>query len=182
MKIDHCIQNFMEKYDEEAISSVEDLSKEIGMNNNYSIHTFNINEAFDTFNQVIGVYQGWFNKSLPGADRISIEQISENAHSIIDNQTFVECDIKYKDLPNFITSYLTGVKALTEKVENAKSDLLLENASYDIANKIDDFCDHFIESLDAKFMPVVENAVKSSGYYSRKNLHNPSTKKTPIFI
>ena len=181
MKIDRCIKNFMEKYDQEAIEALEEFSGEIGMNANYKVHAFNITEAFDTFSQSIEVFRGWANKSLPGADKTTLDQITENAHSIIDNKTFTECDINYRDLPGFVKSYLDGVKTLTEKVNTTKSEMLFEDASFEVANKLDEFCDHFIESLDSKFFPIIENAVKGSGYYSRKNLHKP-VKKAPVFL
>lgn len=180
MKIDRCIKDFMEKYDQEAMKSLEDLSTEIGMTN-YKIHVFNINEAFDTFKQSLEIYKGWSNKSLTGSNNVTFEQICENAHSVIDKAVFTECDIEYRELPSFVKSYLEGVQLLSDKIDEIRSDMMLEDASNDEIIKLEEFCDHFIESLNSKFLPIVENAVKGSGYYTRKNLHTPG-KKAPVFL
>ena len=57
MKLDTAIKTFYEKYDREAIQSIETISNDYGLNiHGHTIQTFNLNEAFDRFSNYLKGY------------------------------------------------------------------------------------------------------------------------------
>lgn len=185
MKIDSAIQLFSERYDREAIQSIEEISQERGLVlNGATIKAFNINESFDKFSQYIKEYAEYKVKNKDNSKASPQEAIRESASRFIDSYLIQESDVRYSELPEFVKSYATGVETLTEAINESK-DMMLENdVDLEAIGDINDFADRFMEKLHESFDPTMDKILLASGYTSKKRLYGQKKKpeKKPLFL
>lgn len=185
MRIDSAVQVFSEKYDREAIESIDEISRERGLVlNSCTIPAFNLNESFNKFSQYLKEYAEYKAKNLNNEKASSQEAIQESVSMFIETQLFHEEDVKYSDLPTFVMSYVEGVNTLTSAVEEAKRVMMESDVDASAIGDINDFTDKFMDKLHESFDPTMDNILRASGYTSRKNLKAlmQNKRKQPMFL
>lgn len=190
MKIDSCVKNFLETYDREAIDSIDSLSKAFGIvENRYKMEGFNLNESFEKFRSFLEGYTDF----LVNHDKYVSELLEDAIAKPIDkfmlrDDILMESDLYYKDLPDFIKSYIENVQKTVECVNVCKDKMFEESVDEVYIGMINDYCDKFIEPLDAKFEKCMNKALTASGYITKKKreekrkLFSEKTTETPVFL
>lgn len=184
MRIDSAIQVFSERYDRDAIQSIEDISHERGLVlNKATIKAFNINENFNTFSQYLKEYANYKVENQNNEKASPQDVIRESVSSFIKTQLFKESDILYSELPEFVMGYVNGVKTLTEAVDEAKRILTDADIDPEAIGDVNEFADRFMDALHESFDPTMDKILLASGYTSRKRLKSFSEKrKQPVFL
>jgi len=183
MKIDSAIKTFYEKYNREAIQSIDNISNDYGLNISDSIiKAFNINESFDKFKTYLEGYTSY--KINNKDDKIDQTAIKERTKVFIDTKIFESCDIKYNQLPKFITGYIEGVNSLCETVDNIKREMIDANIKAEDIGDINEFADMFMDKLHESFDPSMDRILWASGYNAKQRLSKENTDKpkAPIFL
>lgn len=184
MRIDNAIKAFSEKYDREAIQSIDNISKEYGLNiHGNTIKTFNLAESFDMFNQYMNGYAAYKVENVNNPEASNQETIKESVQKFIDTQIFKESETKYADLPNFVMGYVNGINSINETVNEIKRVMTDGDVKAEEIGDINEFTDMFMDKLHEHFDPVMESILWASGYNGKKRLDNGPTKtKAPVFL
>lgn len=186
MKIDNAIKIFSEKYDRDAIQSIDNISNEYGLLINEStIKTFNMCEAFNIFNKYLEGYASYKIENINNPEATSQDLIKESVEKFINTQIFKETSSKYNELPNFITEYINGIESLCETVDNVKISMIDNDVLADYVGDVNEFTDIFIDKLHESFYPTMDRILWASGYNSKKRLEDNKDKvktKTPMFL
>ena len=188
MIIDSAINNFFEKYDREAMETIDELSKEFGLNvNDHKILVFNMKESFQLFNEYINGYADYKIKNINNDNASPQYIIRETVDKFITENIFKEVSIKYNELPDFIQSYINGIKSLNETVNNLKHKMIENDVDAECIGDVNDFCDAFMIKLHESFDPCMDRILWASGYNFRKRLVKPSDNipvkpQSPIFL
>lgn len=185
MRIDSAVKLFSERYDREAVESIDDLSRERGLVlNDCTIPAFNLNESFTKFSQYLKEYAEYKVKNINNEKASSQEAIQESVAMFIDTQLFREEAVKYADLPKFVVSYVDGIHHLTEAVEESKRVMTEANIDPEAIGDVNDFTDRFMDKLHESFDPAMDKILRASGYTSRKNLREirQNKRQEPMFL
>lgn len=185
MIIDNAIKTFFEKYDREAIQSIENISKEYGLNiNGNTIKTFNLGESFNIFNQYMDGYANYKIENVNNLEASKQETIKESVQKFVDTQIFKESETKYSDLPTFVMEYVNGINSLQEMVDNTKRLMTDSEVKAEDIGDINEFTDMFINKLHEHFNPVMESILWASGYNGKQKLIKGNTSKptAPVFL
>lgn len=184
MKIDSAIKDFSEKYDRNAIESIDNISKDYALNISEStIKVFNLTESFNMFSQYLKGYASYKVENLSNPEASSQEVIKESVKKFIDTKLFKEADIRYSELPSFITGYIAGIDALCETVDDVKRIMTDGNVAAEDIGDINEFADMFMDKLHESFDPAMEKILWASGYNSKKKLFEKTSKeKAPVFL
>lgn len=178
MKIDSAVRVFTEKYDTQAMRSIDEVSKEFGLNiNGHNIKLFNMNESFDLFRRYLRGYSDYKINNIENEKASPHSAICEAVDRFIDTQLFHEKDIKYCDLPAFVKGYVEGVSQLLGDIDHLKEAMMEAGVDLDEVGSVNDFVDKFMESLDAAFDPAMDKILWASGYNAQKALYGK--KETP---
>lgn len=173
MKIDLAIKEFLEKYDKAAISSIDKISKDIGLKHHkLSLPLFNIKECFDTFSSCLDVYSNYKIENANNDKAVQHNLIQEKVNSIIDTNLFKEENVLYQDLPLFVESYINGINSLLEKIEFIKSNMMDADIQYEYIGDINEFTDNFMEKMNKSFHESMDKILTASGYKTNKSLMN----------
>ena len=185
MKIDSAIKTFFEKYNRDAIQSIDEISKDYSLNiSNSMIKAFNMSESFNIFNQYLNGYASYKIENVNNDQALSQTEIKESVKKFIDTQIFKECEIKYPELPRFVAGYVSGINSITETVDNIKRDMTDANVDANDIGDINEFADMFMNKLNESFDPTMDNILWASGYNAKQRLANSNTNKTkvPVFL
>lgn len=183
MKLDSTIKEFTEKYDREAMKSIDTLSKDHGLSvNGYTINVFNINEAFNTFDTYIRDYAEYMIKNMNNPKRSPRDEIQTSVRGFIENHIFKNEPTTYPQLPNFVNSYVEGVNKLIETVEDVKRTMLDAGIDPESVGDINEFTDIFVDKLHESFDPTMDRILWASGYNTRKALFGKKETKKPVFL
>lgn len=176
MRIDIAKKEFFENYNEEAMQSIDNISKEYGLViNEKTIHLFNIEDAFNTFNQYLEGYCDYVIKNQNNENSSSRETICESAKKFINEGVFNESDVLYKDTPDFVKSYIEGIDKTSENIDKLKERMFESGVDNDMIGDISTFSDLFMESMNKYFTESMNKLLTASGY---KYKHRED-KKTP---
>jgi len=181
MKIDSAIREFSEKYNIEAMQSIDEISKELGLNYNKknhinSIRGFTIKEGFDSFIEFIHGYAKYKVDNIMNERATSHETILNHTKSFIQNKVFTEKPLLYSELPIFVESYISGVKSLQKVTDATKTQMMEAGVDTDSIASINDFMDMFMTRLNESFDPVMNQILWASGYYGKIRLANQGQK------
>lgn len=184
MRIDSAVQVFSEKYDREAIESIDEISRERGLVlNRTTIPAFNLNESFTMFSQYLKEYAEYKVKNLNNEKASPQDAIQESVSMFIETQLFHEEAVKYSDLPKFVMSYIEGIDTLTEAVDEAKRIMMEADVDSGAIADVNDFADKFMDRLHESFDPTMDKILRASGYTTRKELSNlGKNRKKPVFL
>ncbi len=183
MRIEYAIKSFMEKYDREALHSIDEISKEVGLvAHKATIPTFNLQESFNLFNTYIEDYKnykiqepGMFNKTPHSA-------IVEHTKSTIENDIFNDNKTLYSELPKFINTYIEGVNKLIDVMERTTSEMIHNDVDPESIAFISEATNLFTKKLEVKFDKTMDHILTASGYNTSKMLYNKEKTVAPIFL
>lgn len=182
MKLDSAIRSFSERYDRDALASIDRISKDHALvAQRHTLKGFKITESFDQFCEYLQGYASYKIENANNEKASNQEVICESVSRFIDTQLFESCEILYPDLPKFVTAYANGVQKLTETVDQVKEKLI--DAGFDeAAGDVNGFADEFMTHLDEAFHPTMDRFLWASGYNSYRALHTPKKKPTPAEV
>lgn len=185
MKIDNALQKFAEKYDRAAMESIEDLSTDFTYTiKPHYIKAFNIKESFDMFQSYMRGYAKYNIENKNNDDVSPYSAICESVNNFIDTKLFRECDILYSDMSSFVSSYINGIKELTETVNTIKRDMMDADIELERVGEVNTFCDRFMDLLHESFDPAMDRILWATGYNTRKafDAARPKKKETHVFL
>jgi len=183
MKIDRCIKNFLESYDNAAMESIDAISKEYGLViHKQKIGLFNIGEAFDTFSECLQMYGQYQLDNIENEKKLTHDQTFTNTLNFIESKIFKDADFEYADLPDFVSSYINGINKVTESVDTVKNSLASAEVAPEYSADINEFTDKFIDIMDQKFTESMNKILRASGYTTNKNLHDTTPKNKAVFV
>lgn len=185
MKIDFALKEFTEKYDREAMESVETISKDFGLNiHKHTIKLFDMKESFDIFSKYLRSYATYVTENVNNPQASPRESILASVDKFIASKLFNESEVVYSELPAFVESYVSGIKDLNSTIDEAKNTILnCEGADPVFAGDVNDFVEKFMTRLDESFTPAMDKILWASGYNSKQKLSGKkSVKKKPLFL
>lgn len=185
MKIDSAIKDFSEKYDRDAIQSIDNISKDYALKISEStIKVFNLVESFDIFSKYLKGYSTYKLENVNNPESSSQDTIKESVKKFIDTKIFTETEIKYSALPSFIKGYFEGVNLLIETVDNIKRNMIDCDVDSEDIGDINEFVDMFMDKFNESFYPTMDRILWASGYNSKKKLYDRETKSipAPVFL
>lgn len=173
MKIDSALKNFSEKYNEEAIMFIENLSNDFGLiKQKKTIKGFNIKEGFDDFKDFLVKYGKYKVENMDNPKASSQDVICESVKANIKDELFRDKDIRYNEIPAFIESYVSGIKDLISTADSVKKYMIESGVDLNSVGDVNTFLDNFITRLDESFNPTMDHILWASGYNSKKILYN----------
>lgn len=182
MKIDNAINIFVEKYDRKALESINEISKEFGLNvNRVPIRVFNINEAFDNFSKYIRGYAVYKVNNKNNEKASPHNAICESTNNLIDNELFKPIDSLYKDLPSFVESYINGIKQLQECINESMDMMMKAEIDDESIASLTEFTDSFMNSMDHQFDESMDRILWASGY-KKGSMFKKKQEEKPVFL
>lgn len=182
MKIDKIKKKFFESYNESAMNSIDELSKEYGLViNNKGINLFNIRESFEKFNTYIEGYCEYIINNKDNENASSRETICESANKFIDEGIFTECLVLYKDTPEFVKTYIEESDHTIDNIDKIKTKLFEAAVDAEYIGDINNFCDLFVDKLNQNFTESMNKLLTASGY-KYKNREKKIPEKKPEFL
>lgn len=175
MSIHTALREFTEKYDAEAITSIDRLPAKVGMRADMiPFKLFNLTETCKAFCDYLVGYRDYM-KAHKDNPRKSTRDImkANTARFLKDPQFFKECDSNYKAIPEFVKSYLESVQKIAQVVESVKEDMELNDIELEYVGDVTEYADTFIQKLNEKFDPIMSDILWASGYAG-------AHKKTPF--
>lgn len=188
MKIDKSLKEFTERYNKEMLESIDAMSKELGYRvNNYNMVATNMSESVASFKEFLEDYGKHKIEELTKGATFTQEKIMERTNDFINQELFKEAAVPYSKLPEFVTSYIEGVKAIIETTDKVKRDMTEAGVDAEYVGDINEMVDRFSERMDESFNIVMEKMLWASGYNSRQRLSKAGTAKKkdnqkPVFI
>lgn len=188
MKSDTAIKEFLEKYDERSIQSIDAFSKRFGPKvNRKKFKLFNLKECFDNFEDY-----------LKGYARYKIENVNNDKaspQSAIEERTKVyiegitknkDMEVLYEQIPSFVKSYAEGIKSLNETVDEVKHIMSVNDIDPTLIGVVNEFTDQFVTVVTESFDEVMDRLLWSSGYRSNQILvegkQDPREEKKHVFL
>lgn len=184
MKIDNAIKVFTEKYDEEAMRYIDELSSEIGLKHHgFGMKGIALQESFDKFSEYLEGYGNYKVKNMNNPNASTQDAIRSATEKFINESVFHEKKLKYCDSNKFVASYIEGVQHLLGKVDEVKNAMTEAGVDPEAIGDINSFTDRFMERVDSLFYPIMESLMKASGY-TGKAFFDPKKPKTetPVFL
>ena len=189
MRIDNVINEFCEKYDRDAMKSIEDISSEIGLvQNNITIKGFNMNEAFKSYTAYLKGYAEFMelaavegSKEAKTMEKSSYDEVAKSFDKYIDTKVINEEALTYDKLPQFISSFIEGVRALNEDVKTIKDCMFEADVPNELIGNVNDYTDKFIDKVVESMDPVMNEILWASGYNSKKKLFTEKKKNATVF-
>lgn len=182
MKIDSAIEEFLERYDSDAIASIDEMSRQLGrITRKDTINLFNINESFNSFNMWL---RGYSDFHLSESELPSIGEITESYQAFLGNdEMFKETALTYDKFPGFVKAYVEGIQKTIGNVDQLKTTMLEAGIDGERIGAINEFTDLFMDKMTKSFNESMNNLLRASGYNSRQVLFGkkPSAKK-PVFL
>lgn len=185
MKIDSAIKDFFEKYDREAIQSIDRLSKDFTLNHAAKTLTrfpaININEGFEKFDNYLRGYAAYKIKSLNDPKAMSQEAIRRSVNKFFESQPLFETvDIPYSNIPGLISGYVEGVNKLLNTIDEVKGSMIDAGVALESVGEVNDISDKFVDKLNEVFYPLVEKSLWASGYNAKKRLISVKKNEPPV--
>lgn len=189
MKIDSALKEFTEKYNSEMIESIDDVSKNFGYNiSGYKMPVVNINESVNNFKIFMEGYLD-YEKKYVGNYPTPHERVVEQTNAFIESaELFKEEKIPYSEIPNYVKSYVEGIKTLSDMTDKVKEGLMECGTDIEYIGDVNSFVDKFTERMQESFYPVMDQILWASGYNARQRLSKAGTStaatknSTPVFI
>lgn len=192
MKIDSAIKEFLEKYDTEAIRSIDELAQDLSLTRQKAkMPAFNLQEGIDTFIEFLEGYANYKIENINNEKASPHEAIVEHTKLFISGKLFKETtetgedeEILIESIPKFVESYIKGIPNVISTIDKLKAAMLESGTDLESIAVINDFADDFMESLHERFDPVMDKILWASGYNSKIALRNavPKPKETPVFL
>ena len=187
MKIDTALTEFTERYDSDAMASIDSLSKQLGLvANRRTIPLFNMKESFDNFSKYLEQYGDYLVKNKNNPKASSREIIQESTKKFINDKICNESvNVLYASLPEFVQSYVEGVEHLHETIDSVKNNIEFNEVDLEYAGDVNEYADAFMEKMNTKFYESMHRILWASGYNANKGvpkLYGETMKKQEIFV
>lgn len=186
MKIDSALRDFSERYDREAIQSIDNISKDFGLvNQKRTIKGFNIKEGFEDFQDFLSKYAKYKIENVNNPKATPQSMICERVETNIREEIFKETQMLYDELPVFVESYLSGVQQLRDQSDDIKQVMFEADIDPNVIGNVNEFVDVFMDRLHESFHPRMHDILWASGYNGKKRLSKPkaiSEKVTAVFL
>lgn len=188
MKSDTAIQEFLEKYDEDALGSIDSLSKRFGPKvHKTKIQLLNLQECFNTFESYLKGYAKYKVDNVSNKDASPQDAIIERTNKFIEStMNNKEMDVLYSEIPNFVKSYTEGIKSLNSSIDEIKHYMETHDVNSSDIGAINDFADKFVTVVTEAYDQMMDKLLWSSGYHSNKILfegkQDPRTKDSHVFL
>jgi len=174
MKLNTAIKEFMEKYDSEAMASIDNIATKVGpLVATKPLVVFNLKESCDQFTEYLRGYAQYMKANKDNPKRTSREGIHASVNKFMEETLFKESKIQYKDIPAFVKSYLESVKAMEDEVTHLKEDMELNDVSLEEVGDLSEYADIFIGKLNESLSPIMENILWASGYAGSHGYKTP---------
>ena len=189
MKTDSAVKEFTEKYNREMLESIDELSNRRGYKENkLTMPVVNLTEATHKFDIFMRGYADYKKKHIDG-DSLSNDQIFENTNTFInDPGMFTEDAIMITNLPGYIKTYFESVNTIGSMADEIKNDMTESGVDLESVGAVNGFVDSFMERMQGKFYPVMDQILWASGYNARQRLSKAGTSTAatnnskPVFI
>ena len=187
MKIDNAIQIFTETYSRDALASIDNLSKDVGLNGNHiKINLFDIQNSFDKFKSYIESYANYKILHKNDSKGTSQDGITEAVKRFIESKELSSSkSYQYKEIPSTIAAYIEGVQTLLETVDNVKNALTEADVDMEAVGYVNEYTDMFMEKVDSLLSSNMDTLLWASGWTAKQRLFNtkPKTNESkPIFL
>ena len=177
MKIDKAIQNFVESYNEDMISYIDNLSNDRSLILTESkISLVDIKDSFDKFNNYLEGYKSYL-KDTPSEKIPSKNSIYESVKTFINEELMKETNILYENVDEYVKSYIEEINTTINHVDELKSQMMSDNINLEYVGNVNDFVDMFIEKMEEKFNESMDKLNTASGYKTRQMLNGNYEKK-----
>ena len=182
MKIDSAIQTFLEKYDKEAMESIEEASHQFGrVYRKDTIKLFNLTESINMFNQWLKGYAKFHIDEV--GNRPTIEEITESCTRFLNgDDMFKETAVTFDKFPSFVKGYIESINKTIDTIDNIKSEMMEAGVDGETIGAVNTFADMFMDKLNESFDPAMDNLLWASGYNARKSLFGNKPKQKPVFL
>lgn len=185
MKIDKCLENFIESYDKEMMMFIEKLNNDRSLSlTDSKINLVNIKESFDTFNNYIKGYSAYKIENKNNSNESPQYAIKESVNKFIDNELFKSTDVRYDNINEYVQSYIEGVKETLDNIDGLKSLMMEAGVDLEYVGDLNEFVDNFIEKMNNNFNESMNKILQASGYFTHQSLFKPNKEKKekPIFV
>ena len=181
MSIHTAIREFTEKYNSEAISSIEQLPAKVGMRADMIPFTvFNLKESCENFSKYLKGYCEYMKLNKDNPKKTTREGIKASMENYIANpELFKECEIKYDKIPFFVKTYLESVTLIQTTVDTIKDDMEYNDIELEYVGDVDDYANTFLTKLNEKFDPIMTNILWASGYAGKHKKTSPNEQSSP---
>lgn len=171
MKTDTAFKEFLEKYDNNAIMSIDVLSNNFARNAQFKkISLYNMKECFESFCDFLNGYAQYKVENINNPEASPQDAIQKSTQSFIESDILKSVDVPYRDIPDFVTGYIDGVKKLTETVETSKQMMIEANVDQDAIGDVNTFADKFMDRISESFDEGMNRLLWASGYKSNQIL------------
>lgn len=184
MIIDSAVQDFLEKYDREAIVSIAKFATdEVQIRNKYNLNLFGITEAFARFDQLLSNWGKTNIKKLikEGTD-YTLQDATYEVSGFINSELIKDKNIYVQDFPDFIESYLNGVNKISESVEKIKIEMIKNRVPNENIGIINEFVDKFMEKVNPLFYKGMDEILWATGYTYEQKKKIPVTQEPQNII
>lgn len=184
MILDTAIPDFLEKYDREAIVSIDNLSKDEALiKKRYKLNLFNITESFKRVNQLINNWNNYNMSKVSNSKEYTFQEAAKDVSNLIETDLIKPKDFQVQEITTFVESYLNGVKDLSNTIEKVKTNLILNKIQGEKIGIINEFADSFMKKANSEFYKSMDKLLWESGYNSRiELLKKPPVKKEENII
>lgn len=180
MKIDKSIEKFVETYDNEMMSYIDNLNNERYLSlTDSKITLSDIKESFDKFNNYLEGYKSYRieNTKTNNTKESPRDVVCESVNTFIEKELFNPIDIKYDQINDYVKSFIEGINHTISNIENIKSEMMSNDVQLEYVGDVNNFCDAFVEKLEKHFGESMDKILLSSGYTTKKNLEKVGTQK-----
>ena len=172
---------FLDTYSKEAIQSIDRLANELGLvEKRYTIEVFNLREGTDSFIQYLEEFCNYKLNEKLAVKQVSMEKIKTHSSEMIESRLFNSIKIEFKDLPEFVKSYIDAIDRVNEKVQGIRSQFISSQISPDDIGVLSDMEDKFYNMLKDRFDRTMQTILTASGFNTQKKLNDTTPK--PYFL
>ena len=182
MKMDKALQHFCERYDRDALASIDELSQELGLRyQKKPVNCFDIKKTFENFIEFVEGYVEYKIENVSNDQSDFSERIEECVESFLNDKEKIcsPINIDYHESREFIHSYTNGIPSMISSIEGFKSKMIEGGVSQEDVGYLTEMSDRFLEKMDSEFHTVMDKLLWASGYHSKQKIYNKK-KATPI--
>lgn len=192
MNLFTALKSFSEKYNREAISSINSFCERIDViNSPFKFEAVDIPRAFRMFGEYIEGYVS-YKCEHPSEGIEKNNQILNQTKSFIESGTdkeetnlFQSVQIKYTEARDFIKNYISDIGNLVSHVNEYTNILYEAGVTNEDIGLLTEMCDEFINAIQPHIEAVMNHMLGATGY-NYKLLQEASKHKKveskPIFI
>lgn len=195
MKLHNAIRDFIDQYDREAISSIQDLGNiPSGSAFNFLFEGVDVKKSVDLFDEYLDGYAKYRISTDSNTDHTT-QTILERTEFFLENSTavgscpaiFEDKTLSLKDVPSICECYIESVNRLIQKIDTLTTEMKSAGTSNEEIEALCEMGDMYVSRLYPKLEKIMEYALSASGYNTKKWVDEIISKKrepktTPVFV